>query len=112
MKPARLQRLVAAVRATAAQGHSLELALRAEVFAHRLSPDDERQLREEAVKQERIEAEKNRVRAALVSNTCPLCGSQVKRNLALTGWVQCSQFGAEQFRADPKHPPCSWQGFI
>lgn len=54
MKPARLQRLVAAVRATVAQGHSLELAIHAEVFAHRLSPNDERQLRDEIAKQDRI----------------------------------------------------------
>lgn len=49
--------------------------------------------------------------AALASNTCPSCGRAVRANLALTGWVQCSQFGAVGFRADASAPSCSWQGF-
>jgi hypothetical protein len=49
--------------------------------------------------------------AALQGNRCPCCGRGVRRNLSLTGWVQCEQFGAEQFRKDPAQPACSWQGF-
>jgi hypothetical protein len=48
---------------------------------------------------------------ALVNNQCPKCGLEVRTNLALTGWVQCSQFGAEGFRAVPSMPSCDWQGF-
>jgi hypothetical protein len=29
----------------------------------------------------------------------------------LTGWWQCSQYGAEGFRADSTKPSCGWQGF-
>lgn len=49
--------------------------------------------------------------AALAANKCPKCGRAVRRNLSLSGWVQCSQFGAEQFRADASLPACEWQGF-
>jgi hypothetical protein len=48
---------------------------------------------------------------ALAANRCPTCGRSVRQNLALTGWVQCSQFGAVGFRADSAVPACSWQGF-
>jgi hypothetical protein len=49
---------------------------------------------------------------ALRLNCCPLCGKTVRRNLALTGWVQCSQYGSVGFRADDSQPSCSWQGFM
>lgn len=42
---------------------------------------------------------------------CPTCGRRLKRNLALTGWWQCEQFGAEGFRADRSKPSCSFQTF-
>jgi hypothetical protein len=112
VSPARLRQRVAGVRSSVAQGHALDFALRAEIFAFDLSADDERQLRDEIAKQDRIAAEKTRVRDAYEANACPQCGRPVRLNLSLTGWVQCSQFGAEQFRADPKQPPCSWQGFF
>lgn len=48
---------------------------------------------------------------ALAENRCPVCGGPVRVNLAMTGWVQCAQFGAEGFRADSTRPACSWQGF-
>lgn len=47
---------------------------------------------------------------ALADNHCPSCGQAVRRNLAITGWVQCSGFGADGFRA-PGSTPCDWQGF-
>ena len=47
---------------------------------------------------------------ALDTNTCPRCSQAVRRNLALTGWVQCSGLGAEGFRAQGS-TPCEWQGF-
>ena len=50
-------------------------------------------------------------RAALEANCCPTCGGAVKQNLALSGWVQCAQFGAVGFRADSNRPACPWQGF-
>ena len=51
------------------------------------------------------------VAAIVATGRCPQCGSQVKRNLALTGWWQCSQFGSDGFRADSSKPQYSWQGF-
>lgn len=48
---------------------------------------------------------------ALRINRCPQCGSTVRQNLSLTGWVQCAQFGAPSFRLDSTKPACDWQGF-
>jgi hypothetical protein len=43
---------------------------------------------------------------------CPTCGAGLKRNLALTGWWQCEQLGAEGFRKDSSKPSCSFQCFV
>lgn len=45
------------------------------------------------------------------SGVCPYCGAGLRRNLALTGWWQCEQFGAVGFRKHAELPQCSWQGF-
>lgn len=50
-------------------------------------------------------------RDVVASGKCPDCASGLRRNLALTGWWQCEQFGAEGFRARSNDPACSWQGF-
>lgn len=42
---------------------------------------------------------------------CPKCEAPLRRNSALAGWWQCSQFGAERFRTNPDKPECHWQGF-
>lgn len=47
-----------------------------------------------------------------IANGCPCCGAKMKRNLSLTGWWQCSQFGADGFRADNSKPACNFQGFL
>ena len=60
---------------------------------------------------ERMRQHRAETLAVVVSGVCPQCGSRVKRNLALTGWYQCSQYGADGFRADSTKPQCSWQGF-
>lgn len=49
--------------------------------------------------------------AVVDSGRCPLCGSGLRRNLSLTGWWQCAQFGAVGFRLDASKPSCEWQGF-
>lgn len=59
----------------------------------------------------RIEARREEAREARRKNACPRCGRGIRRNLALAGWVQCSQFGSPRFRAVPEEPPCDWQGF-
>lgn len=66
---------------------------------------------------ERVERDKAKtaaINAEIVkaqADGCPSCGRPIKRNLSLTGWWQCSQFGAEGFRVDSSKPACSWQAF-
>ncbi len=50
-------------------------------------------------------------RRIVATGRCPDCGSSLRRNLALAGWWQCAQFGAEGFRADDAKPACSFQTF-
>ena len=70
------------------------------------------QTRKEARKasQARMDAASRETKAAWDANTCPDCGQGLRRNLALTGWVQCDGFGAEGFRKAGS-TPCNWQGF-
>jgi len=56
----------------------------------------------------RLQAE---ARAVVATGHCPKCGGALKRNLALTGWWQCAQYGAEGFRVDSSSPSCSFQTF-
>lgn len=51
-------------------------------------------------------------RAIFETGSCPDCGSGLVKNLALTGWVQCEQAGADGFRKNDNKPPCSFQIFI
>lgn len=60
---------------------------------------------------ERMQAERLKAAEALRDNRCPTCGGPVRQNNAMTGWVQCAQFGARQFRFCPDRPECTWQGF-
>lgn len=59
----------------------------------------------------RMSAQRMVAANALRDNRCPTCHGPVRQNLALTGWVQCSQFGARDDRTDRYAPPCEWQGF-
>lgn len=59
-------------------------------------------------RRDRLQAE---ARAVVATGKCPQCGRALRRNLALSGWYQCSQFGAEGFRADASQPSCSFQTF-
>jgi hypothetical protein len=60
---------------------------------------------------DRLEQIRAEVLAIVSRGFCPDCGSELRRNLALTGWWQCEQFGAVTHRARPLEPQCSWQGF-
>lgn len=62
---------------------------------------------------EKARADKRRQEAAEVikSGHCPTCGAVLRRNLSLTGWYQCSQLGADGFRADSSKPSCDFQIF-
>jgi ssDNA-binding Zn-finger/Zn-ribbon topoisomerase 1 len=59
----------------------------------------------------RIAQAQAETRAVVATGCCPDCGRKLRRNLSLTGWWQCSQYGSEQFRVEPAQPACSWQGF-
>lgn len=58
---------------------------------------------------ERREAYLKEARAVVATGRCPDCGSPLRRNLALKGWWQCSQYGADGFRADSTKPACNFQ---
>lgn len=59
----------------------------------------------------RIQRAQEETRAVVASGHCPRCGAGLRRNIALSGWWQCEQFGAEGFRKDSSKPSCDWQGF-
>lgn len=63
-----------------------------------------------AHRQER-EARLAEARRIVSTGKCPQCGRALRRNSSMTGWWQCSQFGAVGFRADANVPPCSFQTF-
>jgi len=59
----------------------------------------------------RIAAHHAETQAVVTSGRCPVCGAGLRRNLALTGWWQCEQFGSDGFRKNSALPACGWQGF-
>jgi hypothetical protein len=50
-------------------------------------------------------------REQVATGKCPQCGAGLRNNLAISGWWQCNQYGAEGFRKDSTKPACSWQAF-
>lgn len=64
-----------------------------------------------ACEREAREQSLRKARSIVQQGVCPDCGRKLKRNLALAGWWQCEQFGAEGFRADPNQPSCDFQTF-
>jgi hypothetical protein len=66
---------------------------------------------EKKAHQERMEAIYAENRAIVATGKCPHCNRGLRRNLSLTGWWQCEQYGAEHFRKDASQPECTWQGF-
>ena len=61
-----------------------------------------------AASKARMEAAYVEARAIVATGKCPRCGSALKRNLSITGWWQCAQFGSPPFRANPKGPECGF----
>ena len=61
--------------------------------------------------QARVERAKAEARKIVATGVCPDCGRPLRRNLSLTGWWQCEQFGAVGFRRDASLPSCSFQCF-
>lgn len=59
----------------------------------------------------RIAAEQAKTNAIVATGKCPECSRKLRRNSSITGWWQCSQFGAVGLRAEADKPPCNWQGF-
>ena len=59
----------------------------------------------------RIEAAQQKARTIVATGMCPTCGAGLRRKLALSGWWQCEQYGAEEFRKDASKPSCLFQCF-
>jgi ribosomal protein L37AE/L43A len=59
----------------------------------------------------RIEKAQAEARTIVVTGVCPQCGKPLRRNLSLSGWWQCEQFGAVGWRKSSELPPCSFQCF-
>jgi len=59
----------------------------------------------------RIAAAQAEARKVWDYGVCPCCGAGLRQNLAISGWIQCDQYGAEGFRKDSTKPACSYQGF-
>ncbi len=49
--------------------------------------------------------------AIVKTGICPQCGEPLRRNMSMTGWWQCSQYGSVGFRAAAEKPACSFQCF-
>lgn len=71
----------------------------------------QRRAKERRESRERGERARAEVQRVVAGGKCPTCSGGLRRSLALDGWWQCEQFGAEGFRADPARPSCEWQGF-
>jgi hypothetical protein len=59
----------------------------------------------------RISEARAATQRVVASGRCPHCGGGLRHNMALAGWWQCEQLGAEGFRKDSSKPSCDWQGF-
>lgn len=66
---------------------------------------------EKAAEKAKREARYAAAREVVRGGKCPQCGCGLRRNLALTGWWQCEQYGAAGFRKDDAKPSCSFQTF-
>lgn len=59
----------------------------------------------------RLKRAQDAAQSIVAGGRCPHCAAPLRRNLAITGWWQCSQYGAETFRARADLPSCSYQTF-
>jgi len=61
---------------------------------------------------EKVAARNAEYRTILATGTCPKCGSALRRNLSISGWYQCEQYGSVGFRARDNDAQCSFQMVI
>lgn len=66
---------------------------------------------EKAAEKAKREARVAEAKAIVATGVCPQCGCGLRRNLALSGWWMCQQYGSEGFRKDDSKPSCSFQTF-
>lgn len=64
-----------------------------------------------AERKARLEMLQVQARATVATGRCPDCGAGIRRNMSMTGWYQCEQYGADGFRKDSNKPACAWQAF-
>ena len=70
--------------------------------------------RTKAAHKARMETILKKNSAIVARGVCPDCGTELRRNSALTGWWQCDCYGLDQFRKPENRgkPSCSFQCFI
>lgn len=76
-----------------------------------LSEKTRQRARERAAQAERMQKARDEAVAVVATGVCPKCARPLRRNLALSGWWQCSQYGAVGFRAEASAPSCEFQCF-
>ncbi len=59
----------------------------------------------------KLDALQAEARKIVNTGVCPDCGAKLKRNLSITGWWQCEQYGSVGFRKDENKPACPFQCF-
>lgn len=67
--------------------------------------------REKVAREERMQRAREEAQRVVATGRCPDCARELRRNLSIAGWWQCSQFGAAGFRADDSQPSCDFQCF-
>lgn len=60
----------------------------------------------------RMEGFKNEAQKIIDIGRCPECGDSIERNMALSGWWQCANFGQRKMRnGRADNADCGWQAF-
>ena len=59
----------------------------------------------------KLEALQTEAREIVATGICPDCGAKLRRNLSITGWWQCEQYGAPNFRKIGTNAACDFQCF-
>jgi len=65
-----------------------------------------------ACSQARLDKCHAEAQAIVITGRCPKCSDKLERNLALSGWWQCANYGNRRLRnGRADNPDCSFQTF-